>query len=207
MKVFQELELQGSKSLLSKAIEVISESLDQGWIRNNEKERWLASKSSDEQYGFSCTKRQEREPADLWLLYRDDETLYVSNIIPQECDELSIDQYNLIISEFYERFVQPVAESLGLAHTLTSPTKPIEALLSEETVAKLKGFARFPHKSTANLHRLDRSRWQALLVAARTEATELYPDILAGWLLSEGWPKGAVDALSVETEYDFLIPA
>jgi hypothetical protein len=205
MKVFQELELQGPKPVLTKAIEVISQRLDNGWIRDYDKERWLKSVSEDEQYGFSCRKQLMREPADLWLLYRDNETLYVSNIIPQESDELSVEQYNLIISEFYERFAQPVAESLGLAHTLTPATKPIEALLSKETAAKLKRFARFPHKGTASFHLLDRQRWQALLVAARTEATELYPDILASWLLSEGFSLGAVHALS--TEYDFFIPA
>lgn len=200
MKVFQELELQGSRPVLTKAIELISQRLDNGWIRNYEKERWLESVSKDEQYGFSCSVDTMREPADLWLLYRDDETLHVSNIIPQLRDELSVDQYNLIISEFSERFAQPVAESLGLAHTLTPATKPLEALLSKNTAAKLREFSNKSANKTSSYPN-NREAWFDFLVAAHSEPKTMSSDTLAEWLIQNYWFEDAAYKLS--TEYQF----
>lgn len=201
MKVFQQLELQGPKPVLTKAIEVISDSLDDGWIRNYDKERWLSSEGSDEQYGFSCSKQLMREAADLWLLYHDDERLYVSNIIPQETNRLSMEQYNVIISEFYERFAKPAAKSLELTHTLTPATKPIEAWLSKETAAKLRRFSNISNKTIGSSYPNDREGWLDFLVAAHSEAKTMSSDILAQWLIQNHWFEDVAHKLS--TEYQF----
>ncbi len=198
MKVYRELELEGAKSALTKAIEIISDSLDNGWSRNIDKERWISAVASDKKYCFSCRKEEEREAAELWLAYPNDKTLTVTNIVPQETNRLSMEQYNLIISEFYKRFAEPVANTLGIAHTLSPATKPIEEWLSKEAATKLRKFSRFANKTTGSSQPNDRQRWIDFLVAAHSETKTISPDILTQWLIENQWYEDVAHDLSKE---------
>jgi hypothetical protein len=198
MKVFRKLELEGAKSALTKVIEIISDSLDNGWSRNIDKERWISAVASDKKYCFSCSKEEEREAAELWLAYPNDKTLTVTNIVPQETNRLSVDRYNLIIGEFYECFAKPVANTLGIAHTLTPATKPIEAWLSKEAATKLRKFSRFANKTTGSSQPNDRQRWIDFLVAAHSETKTISPDILTQWLIENQWYEDVAHDLSKE---------
>jgi hypothetical protein len=112
-----------------------------------------------------------------------------------------MEQYNLIISEFYERFAQPVAESLGLAHTLTLATKPIEAWLSKKTALKLREFSTKANKTIGSSYPNNREGWLDFLVAAHSEPKTMSSDILAEWLIQNQWFEDAAYKLS--TEYQF----
>jgi hypothetical protein len=204
MKVFRELEIRGARSELQKAIKEIENRLDDGWIRKHELEKQMLPLSG-EVYCFSHANTDERLVADLWLLYGDKSTkssLYVSNIVPKN-GELSIDQYNCVLEEFYEKLLKPVAESLGLEYQLTSDTEDIEDWVSKnwislETAEKLKKFSRLANKYTGSSHPVDQRRWFDFLIVAHKKRESLEANTLAQWLVSEGWLDADADDLSVE---------
>jgi len=202
MKVFRELKIQGSKVKIKDTLTKIENRLKDGWIRNRDQENKISSDATNEMYCFSCTDTSSRKAASLWLAYRNDDTLYVSNIIPLNLRQLDVDQYNEIIREFYKKFVAPAAESLTLKHVLTSDTKEIQDWVSTETVAKLQRFARLANKNTGSTHPSDQERWFNFLVAAHAESTTLGPQTLAKWLEeTEGWPEEIAYDISIEYEF------
>lgn len=202
MKVFRELELYGSQSDLIEGIKAIEKRLDAGWVRNTEREEKISTVASGTNYCFTCSKDGDREAASLWFSYQDDTTLYVSNIVPEEIRELSYDQYNLIIEEFYEQFVKPMTDQLGLEHLLTADAKQIEDWISKETAEKLRHFSKAANKSTGSSHPLDQQRWLVFLVSAHKENAQLDTHTLMRWLIeTEGWFEEAASELGIEYEF------
>lgn len=129
-------------------------------------------------------------------------TLYVSNIVPKQLSELTFDQYNAILGEFYERFARPAAEALGLQHLMTPDTRDIEDLVSESTATKLRTFSKLANKSTGSAHPLDRARWFDFLVASHSESSRLDSHTLARWLVeSEKWAEEKATGLAIEYEF------
>jgi len=202
MKVFRNLELEGGKSALLQVIEDIEKRLEAGWAREHEKERKIATDAPDAMYCFSCSDDKERETAELWLAHRGENALYVANIIPDRARQLTIDQYNAIAEEFYEKYARPAAEALGLNHLLTPSVKEIEDWVSEETAAKLRRFSRLANKQTGSTHFLDEQRWLDFLVSAHAEVSTLDSGTLIRWLVeNEGWPEDIAYNLAVEYEF------
>lgn len=201
MKEFQELKIQGHETQLKTALTKIECQLRDGWSRDKKQESKIASAIPGEMYCFVCTDTQSREAANLWLAHLDSDSLYVSNIVPENVQDLNFDQYNEIIQEFYEKFVEPVANELNLQHMLTSDIAEIQDSVSPETVTKLQRFAKAANKSTGNSHPLDRTRWHDFLIAAHYDATPLKADALARWLEeNEGWPEETAYELSINYE-------
>ena len=124
------------------------------------------------------------------------------NIVPKNTRDLTVDQYNKIIHEFYVKFVKPTAMSLSLKSTLTSDTRDIQDWVSTKTAMKLQQFARLANKNTGIGHPQDQARWFDFVVATHTEPTTLDSEILARWLEeTEGWPEEKAYDLSLEYEY------
>jgi hypothetical protein len=202
MKVFREMKIKGSESVLMNVLAAIEKMLDRGWTRDYDRENKIDTIVLTPMYCFSCTESPGREAAALWLAWRGSDTLYIANIIPQKLDRLSFDQYNVIAEEFYARFVKPAAERLRLEHVITPAEKGIEDWVSANTALKLETFSRLANKQTGSSHPLDEERWFDFLVAAHAEATTLDSATLARWLAeNEGWPEDVAYDLSIEYEF------
>ena len=202
MKTFRELELRGQHSTLKQIIESIENNLTNGWMRSPDKEKEVLAISPSKVYCFTCSKKGEREASSLWLDFRDDETLYISNIVPQEIYQLNFDQYNLILEEFYNKFILQVAEKFGIEPSLTSDLIQIDDLVTKDTLAKLKQFSLAANKSTGSSHPLDQKRWFNFIVHAHLETTPLNPSILKRWLIEvENWSEDKASQLTIEYEF------
>jgi len=71
-------------------------------------------------YCFSCSELEPRRACNLWLGDASDYgRLSVSNIIPKSVSQLSYDEYNYILEEFYQRFVLPASQNLKVEVNLT----------------------------------------------------------------------------------------
>lgn len=202
MKVFRELEIHGPQSALNNIVETIEPQLREGWTRRSDLEEKMSSMGPGISYCFSCTRTETREAADLWLVEKNDDTLYVSNIVPSEIRELNFDQYNLIVEEFYQLFVVPSAEQLALEHSLSSDKKSIEDWMSAESARKLKLFSDAANKSTGSAHPLDKQRWFEFLISAHNEKIALDTYTLMRWLIEEeGWFEDEAHELILQYEF------
>lgn len=98
-------------------------------------------------YCFKRLFRSEIPSASVWLTEKTPPgILSVSNVLPTEMGQLSYDEYNTIVSEFYEKIVQPIADKILIEATLTSPEILLKDFLSTESSKLLRTFSSFSNK-------------------------------------------------------------
>ncbi len=202
MKVFQDLELRGDRDSLVRLVENIRTRLSNGWTRAEEVERRYSRDVRRETYCFSCTKIGDRESATLLLVQSEPGLLRVSNIIPRETGKLSINQYNRILNDFYDRFVHSEAGEMGVEGSPSSAEMNLEDFISHEAAEKLRVFSSCANKSTGSSHPNDRERWYDFIITTYTEGNKLDNDILFRWLVEEEkWPEEIAHDLIIEYEF------
>lgn len=203
MQVHRDLTIVGEPEQLKAVGEDIRRSLAEGWTRDADAEDHMTMFPSGTKrlvYCFAAPKRPRRPAATVFLLNRDDGTLQVANVVPSEQHELSRDEYNAIIEDFYKRFVRPAAERHGVQAELTDAKADLEHWLPESAAEKLRLFCARANKRTGSNHPMDRERWYDFIVAAHeadfTSAT------LVRWLQEEGgWDEEMADRLAAEYEF------
>lgn len=206
MKVYQDLRVgplteEQERDFLS----VVEGSLIGGWSRDRNRERELNLSF----YCFVCTKEKEREAATLVLTRQEKPSegfLWVPNIVPKDLGELTHDQYNLILTEFYDRFARPAADLLRIPIELSSSEQTIENWFSPQVVRLLKIFAGAANKSTGAGHPNDRRRWFDFIIAAHH--AEENPDVglLERWLREEGhFPEHVASNLIAQFEFGLAL--
>lgn len=201
MKVFRRLTIKGSRRELEKLLQEIESRLAEGWERDRKREKELAALALSRVHCFACPPSGNR-PASRLFLGEKNGTLYVTNIVPTGPTNLTYDQYNLILQEFYERFVEPAKRGLSVRVELTADTVNIEDCLSEEAAKLLKFFSHTANRSI--LHPLDDDRWREFLIAAHRQPTELNSELLRRWLIEEEkWPEDRASDLA--QQYDFAL--
>lgn len=179
--------------------------LSNGWFRNIAREGDLQRCVLTKMYCFTCSKMGEREAASLYLARAQDPStalLRVSNIVPTDIGKLSYDQYNLIVSEFHDRYVRPVCESLNVRVSLSQPEQTLENWISPELANRLRAFSRLANKSTGSSHPYDRQRWCDFLIALHGARESLDTALLERWLIEEeNWPEDTTSDLISEFEF------
>jgi len=125
---------------------------------------------------------------------------YVSNIVP-EGDDLTMDTYNEVLVEFFERFVSPAVAELGLMATLTEPIIDLQRELDALTHDALTMFSAAANKATGSGHPSDRGRWFDFLVLLHRSGYDLTPDVLQDWLMADGWSEEVAHRLILEFEF------
>jgi len=202
MKVFQDLELQGDRDSIRRLMEEIKANLSGGWTHAEDIERRYSLDVGKDTYCFSCTRAGSREPATLFSIFSEPNRLAVGNIISHGNADLTPDQYNHILGDFYERFIHPRAEKMGILGHPSPVDMSIEEIISRAAAERLKNFSRMANKSTGGSHPLDRERWFEFLVTMHKEKQKLDWDILFRWLVEdEGWPEEVADDLTSEYEF------
>lgn len=206
MKVHQELTvgpLTGDQEALF--ISWIDDHLTAGWFRDAAREEELNGGLANKFYCFACQPSADRHAATLLLTHAERRTtswLYVSNIVPQQVQQLTFDQYNHILHDFSARFAKPAADSLGIRVELSSPEQSIEDWLSPESAKLLRTFSSLGNKSTGSSHPMDRDRWYDFLIALHRAGENPNVGLLQRWLREEEhWPDDI--AFDLVSEYEF----
>lgn len=206
MKVHQELRigpLTGDQE--TRFVAWVEEHLTEGWARDSAREEELNRESATKFYCFACQRTADRAAAKLFVTHADRHTtswLYVSNIVPQEVQQLSFDEYNHILNEFGTRFAKPAADSIGIRVELSSPEQSIGDWLSPESAKRLIAFSRGANKSTGSSHWADRERWYDFLIAVHRSRENPDVGLLQRWLIEEEkWPDDT--ASDLVSEYEF----
>lgn len=180
--------------------------LANGWSRNKDREEEMRRAIvTSKLYCFRCNKRNKREAASLYLARPGEpsaDLLYVSNIVPTDLRELTYDQYNFILIEFYDRFAKPVGDSMDIRVELSRAEQTLEDWLSPELANLLKLFSHAANKSTGSSHPMDRKRWFDFLIAMHRAHERLDTGLLERWLVEEEkWPEDIAFDLICEFEF------
>ena len=115
MKVFRELYLHLPEVETDSFFSKLGKTLNENWFRDIElEERSVPQTKPKKFYYFSCVRTEILEPAFIAFTRKNDEIVYVANIIPREVGQLSKEQYNNILMEFYNNFLQPICKQYSV---------------------------------------------------------------------------------------------
>ena len=127
--------------------------------------------------------------------------LSVANVVPLSTHQLSTDEYNLVLEDFFTRFVQPASARTGVRPELTQTQADLEQWMSGGTAEKLRTFSASANKGTWASHPADRERWNDFVLSTHQERSSLNGSTLRRWLVEvEDWPPEVADQLACEYE-------
>jgi hypothetical protein len=202
MKVYRDLKIQGTSEQLQALVTEMDKVFTDEWTRELEmEERWCRDMLSPSSIVrcYSCPERGLRTASTLFLTSDEDGRIRVTNIVP-EAKELSRDQYNAILEEFYKSCVLPAATRVELSATLTPKDKALTDWVSEETMRRLQQFSRIANQSS--LHPYDEQRWIKSIISAHIEDSELDAEMLRRWFVEEqGWAEERASKLAAQYEF------
>jgi hypothetical protein len=170
------------------------------WIRRRDKEEELGDVDK-RPICFEAQKGSDVSPAALFIFIKENETLWVSNIIPTEESELTYDRYNFTLEHFYENIVLPAIKGTSITAELTSDQISIGSVAGEEVEKAFVRFSNLANKSTGSSHPLDRKRWLEFLVLAHEAKSNLHSDMIIRSLVELGWPEEKAIELGIQFEF------
>jgi hypothetical protein len=207
MKVFRTLEIRMSESQVDGFIDKVESVLNCGWKLDKKVDYEEAILPNTRLFYFLCNKNDKREPAFLALAWdvsptsHDKNLLYVANIVPREKQSLSVDEYNYILKEFYDKFVKPIIKELKIQAALSPDQQTLEDWISDESANRLRRFSSLANKSTGSAHHYDRERWFAFIVSVFRNNEQLDTWRLRRVLIEEeGWAPDIAAELAIEYE-------
>lgn len=200
MKVYGDLVLSGEPAALLAAVAAIEQNLSAGWARSQEFEARIHASDA---ICFLAPTTTSHPSGALWLTKREPGSWYVANIVPVDAGQLTEDQYNSILREFYEQFVKPVVGSAaGVDAQLGSTNKTPSDYMSEEALELLDLFSISANKNTGSGHPADQERWFAFIIQVHHDG--LGPDgTTLTDLLHEHFEWPAEKASELAREYEF----
>lgn len=187
MKEYRDLTLSGPRDVLIATVAEIEKKLNDGWQRNKQKEeevREPAGLTPDQLlFCFSCSQADSRMAAILMLMSDRDDNLSLTNIVPDEFGQLTHDEFNYILDEFFRKYAEPAAAKTGAKIDSSSGVVTIDEWFSKGTADKLRRFLNATGGSTN--HPSDHRRWMEFLVAAQNDRASVSGDLLRRWLIED----------------------
>jgi hypothetical protein len=195
MKKFQDLKIKivGNQE---QTIEGIEKFLPDPWKRNINLEADLKARSGQEQYCFEG-EAVNIGRAKLWTMPFGDE-LKVTNIVPLDKDQLTIDEYNCFLNIFIQGGLEGHFE-----YEVTKSDVELSDLVSAESVKKFEAFSGLANKSTGYSHPSDEARWFEFILSTALKDEPISHDELTFFLKEHGWDEQSAYDLSLDYSYGF----
>lgn len=156
-----------------------------------------------------CFKRENDSSlpeAGLSIFLKEDNIWYIPNVVPTKSGQLSYDQYNTLLTEFYDNYLVPASAKTDVSVRITSDTITDEEVLGVEGARLLESFSLCANKSTGSSHPCDQKRWFAFLVEVCRSDTYVETDKLERILAKQGWSESLCEKLAIQFEFarDFI---
>ncbi len=199
MKTFRDLYIHLNGVDVDTFSELLESALKDPWVRRKDKE---IGNTNEKLICFEALKGSAVTPGALFIFPKDGETLWVSNIVPTEGSELTYDQYNFALENFYKNIVLPAIDGTAITADLTSDQISIGSIAGDEVEKALVRFSELANKSTGSSHPLDRERWfEFLVLAHESKSDDLNADIVIRALVELGWSEEKAIELGIEFEF------
>ena len=131
------------------------------------------------------------------------ERLYVSNIVPLQCSELSYPEYNAVLLAFREEVVAPCITDRPLQCKVTADEFGIDDVFHPHCADLLRQFSGMANRH--GLHPNDEDRWRAFVISVHVHGSDTHADTLRRLLIEElNWPEDR--ALDLAIRYEQELP-
>jgi hypothetical protein len=188
MRKVNELIIRGEPAEMAKLVERIEAAPENGWKRDRaiEERLWRPANARPSTYCFTTPSGLDQPPAHL-LVWNMRDRLEVSSILPVERVLLTEDQYNGILDQFKEGFLEPVVAGLDVEARIDPFRVKLEEIVSREAFEKLEAFSESADKRTIGPP--DRHRWSRFVTQVHIDGSALDSEELDWWLGESGWPE------------------
>lgn len=200
MKTYRELYFKATPIQLSEFVKEIRKFAVGNWKVEKQTDRW-------KDYLFIDYIGEKVDKARVSIYIGDiaeDNEIKVGNIIPLEKNELSVDEYNSILMEFYDDVIKPYKEA-GTDLSISQPSDDIFeplTVISKEALDKLEIFCRGANKSTGSSHPCDKERWLDFVCQTVDDDRIFDSSTLASFLQDENyWGVKLEDFIGVMGNY------
>ncbi|MFW1747850.1 hypothetical protein ACG9XW_16815 [Acinetobacter guillouiae] len=188
---------------LSDYIDEITKNVLFPWKRNFEREK---DGSAFAKEPFFCFEREVDElnlACGLTIFFKDQKKLYIPNIVPIESGQFTVDQYNSLLSEFYNNYLVVYAVKHNIQTSITNDVLSDEEILGSNTASCLRRFSNLANKSTGSCHPRDRERWYEFIKCAfdSSRIKTINSELLQQVLNEQGWSEDRAVDLVIEYEF------
>lgn len=200
MKTFKDVYIRVDDTGIVDYIKDVTSSLENPWMRaykNEENSKYLGEIA----FCFQRKGDSNLPAAGLSIFQKDGNTWFIPNVVPIESGQLSYEEYNEIITEFYSIYLIPVSKRHEIVVDITTDELKDEDIIGEIPAKLLKIFSSSANKSTGSSHPLDRNRWFEFIVEASKSKKEINTGDLKRLLQQQGWSEEIALDLIIEFEF------
>jgi len=205
MKVFRNLEIAADPQRLGEFVELVLHGLRDPWSLARDKAQESLARDFRPTARW-CARRAWNGPFSavlLWLRQMDENRVEVTNIVPDAASgQLSLDEYNTIVEEFYRAYVAPLAVQQSVAASLSKSEETLEDWMSPQTATLLRRYLSLANLSSPLAHPNDEQRWEDFIVAAHNEQSSLDGHTLRRWLCEDQRLPDVI-AMELVSKYEF----
>lgn len=200
MKKFKDVFIKIEDKSIIDFIKKITDTTNSYWSRAYESEE--NSKYLGEiAFSFKRSGDNILPDAGLSIFQKENDIWYIPNVVPLEKGQLNHEEYNTIITDFYNSCLKPVALELKIDIEITSDSLTEEDVVGSEAGKLLKKFSSLANKSTGSSHPNDQERWFAFIVETCKKDKYVNTSDLVRVLCEQGWSEDSAHKLVIE--YDF----
>lgn len=153
-------------------------------------------------YCFTCENRPGVEHATMFFVEREDQAIYVANIIPREKSQLSHAEYNSILDDFTQSVLDQLPDRDEHLVMGFSDKIDVKVLLGPEGHRLLERFAKTSNRSTGSAHPSDREKWFDFIYFIHHNDIDFGPSVFKRYMLEEAkWPEDQAWQLTIEYEF------
>lgn len=188
---------------LKNYIKDITNSMIVPWQRSYDREQDAKSFVSEDVYCFERNEDSKLPSCGLTIFFKDQKTLYIPNVVPKESGWLTVEEYNGLITEFYDIYLLPLSGKNNIDVTITNDDLQDEDILNKPVAECLRRFSTLANMSTGSSHPCDRNRWYEFIYLAfdLSKKKTINTDLLQKILIEQGW--GEDRASDLVSEYEF----
>lgn len=186
MQIFKDLFIDVGSTKIDSVISNITRSIEDSelWRRQIKKEEKF--KNFEPAFAFERKADEILPNVGLSIFKKENSIWYVANIVPLETSQISMKEYNDILTEFHNLFVSNIKSNLSYEITLTSDLLSNEEILGAQANQLLKSFSSCANKSTGIAHPLDQRRWFSFIKQVSAEERKISSDYLLEILVEQG---------------------
>lgn len=200
MKTFKDVFIKIDDKSIKYFISKVTDATKNHWSRAYESEE--NSKYLGEiAFSFKRSGDNILPDAGLSIFQKENNIWYIPNVVPLEKGQLNYEEYNTIITDFYNSCLKPVALELKIDVEITSDSLTAEDVVGDEAGKLLKQFSSLANKSTGSSHPSDQERWFAFIVETCKKDKHVNTSDLVRVLCEQGWSEDSAHRLVIEYEF------
>lgn len=151
MKTFKDVYITLNEGTIESFIDEVTGLISPPWQRaykNEEHSNFVG----DTAFCFQRQHGAGLPAAGLSIFHKDKNIWFIPNVVPIEGGQLSYDEYNQVITEFFQKFLVPASSKRSAQVTITSGELTAEDIVGEHGAKRLNAFSSMANMSTGSSH-------------------------------------------------------